>query len=172
MKNVKLRFTGKNNIVELPNSHFCALFNIQEDNSYIKIGKNFSANDVTFRLIEGNSTVIIGDDCMFSCNIDILSSDGHVIMRKGEVRPYNQPKPVIIGNHVWVGYNVKILKGTEIADNTILGACSVVSGKFNEPNVIIAGNPARVVKQDIDWNSLPHVMYNATLEKMLVGACN
>ena len=166
INNLDWRFTGKNNILELPDSEFHAFFNIQEDNSYIKIGKNFSSNEVNFRILEGNSKVIIGDNCMFSCSIDIFNSDAHVIMKKGEKIPYNQPKPVIIGNHVWVGYNVTILKGTEIAYNTIVGACAVVSGKFKEPNTVIAGNPAQIVKHDIEWDSRPHTIYNETLKEI------
>lgn len=50
--------------------------------------------------------------------------------------------PVIIGNNVFIGVNTVILKGTEIGDNTIIGAGSVVSGVL-EKNSVYAGNPAR-----------------------------
>lgn len=165
INNLEWYFTGKNNIIELPNNDFKARFSIQEDNSYIKIGKNFSSIGTHFRVFEGNSKVIIEDNCMFSCDIEIFSSDAHVIMKKGEKIPYNTPRPIIIGNHVWIGYNATILKGSEIADNSIVGACSVVSGKFKEPNTIIAGNPACVVKRDIEWDSRPHKMYNEMLQQ-------
>ena len=51
---------------------------------------------------------------------------------------------------MWVGNQVIILKGTEIADNCVVGSGSVVTKKFTN-NLVIAGNPARVVKENIDW---------------------
>jgi len=93
-------------------------------------------------------------------------------MQKDEILPYNTPKPIIIGDHVWVGYNVKMTKGTEIANDTIIGTSTVVSGKFLEPNTIIAGNPAKVIKRNIKWDCRPTQMYKDTLEKTLAHSCN
>ena len=54
-------------------------------------------------------------------------------------------KPIVIGENVFIGCNCLILKGTEIGDNTTIGAGSVVTGKI-PANCIAAGNPARVIK--------------------------
>ena len=64
----------------------------------------------------------------------------------------NQAKDVVIGNHVWTGQQVTILKGTIIADDCILGACSLLTGKNYPTNCVIAGNPAKVVKTEVTWN--------------------
>ena len=56
-----------------------------------------------------------------------------------------KPKDVIIGDNVWLGVNVVVLKGVTIGDNTLIGANSLVT--TNVPaNVIAAGNPCKAIK--------------------------
>lgn len=62
---------------------------------------------------------------------------------------YSDHAPVVIGNNCWIGQNVRIQKGVTIGDNSIIAANSVVT-KSVPANCIAAGNPARVVKTDID----------------------
>ncbi len=57
--------------------------------------------------------------------------------------------PIIIGSNCWIGSNVRICKGVSIGDNSIIAACSVVT-KDVPANCIAAGNPAKVVKTNID----------------------
>lgn len=57
--------------------------------------------------------------------------------------------PIIIGENCWIGTNVRICKGVTIGDNSIVAACSVVT-KDVPANCIVAGNPAKIVKTDID----------------------
>ena len=57
--------------------------------------------------------------------------------------------PIIIGENCWIGSNVRICKGVIIGDNSVVAACSVVT-KDVPANCIVAGNPAKVVKSDID----------------------
>lgn len=51
----------------------------------------------------------------------------------------------IIGENCWIGANVRICKGVTIGDNSVVAACSVVT-KDVPANCIVAGNPAKVVK--------------------------
>lgn len=69
---------------------------------------------------------------------------------KGE--PINFAKCIEIGKHVWIGKDSKIGKNVKIADNSIVGWGSIVTKEFNEPNVIIAGIPAKIVKRGINWD--------------------
>ena len=55
-------------------------------------------------------------------------------------------KPVHICDNVWLGYGVKVLKGVHIGENSLIGACSVVTRDI-PANVIAAGNPCKVIRQ-------------------------
>ena len=56
-------------------------------------------------------------------------------------------RPVVIGEGCFLGDDSIILKGTTLGKNVVVGAGSVVSGTFPD-NVIIAGNPARIIKDN------------------------
>jgi acetyltransferase-like isoleucine patch superfamily enzyme len=60
-------------------------------------------------------------------------------------------EPIKIGNHVWIGMNSTILKGVTLGDNSIVAAGSVVTKSFPN-NVLIAGVPAKIIKENINWN--------------------
>ncbi len=62
--------------------------------------------------------------------------------------------PVIIGDNCWIGQNVRIQKGVTIGENSVIGACSVVT-KSIPANCVAVGIPAKVVKTDIDQLPLP-----------------
>ena len=64
----------------------------------------------------------------------------------------NFAQSIEIGKHVWIGKDVKIGKNVKIADNSIVGWGSIVTRKFDEPNVIIAGTPAKIVRRGINWD--------------------
>lgn len=141
--------------------------------SKIKIGNNcsFRSNDYS-NLIGINrrcsistllpkAEIIIGDNCGFSgsvigafnhiefgrnvrcgANTLITDSDWHL----DDVRT-GKPLPVIINDNVWLGEGTKVLKGVTIGKNTIIGAGSIVTKSIPE-NVIAAGNPCRVIKEN------------------------
>lgn len=99
------------------------------------------------------TTIVLGKDCMLSGNIVLRTTDGHAIIDKNG-RRLNLPKDIIIGNHVWIGMNAMILKGSSIPDNSIVGANSVVTKIFQKKDtttIYIAGNPAKVIKQNKDY---------------------
>lgn len=95
--------------------------------------------------LSARGRIEIGSDCLFATGIQIMDSDTHEIRSRNRITDLDAPQPVKIGNNVWVGLNAIILKGTEIGDNSVVGAGSVVKGKF-PANCVIAGNPARIVK--------------------------
>lgn len=90
--------------------------------------------------------VEIQENTLIGRNVQITDSDAHNIDPSKRRSCLGESKPVIIGRNVWIGNNVMILKGSCIGDNSIIGAGSVVTGKKFPSNVIIAGNPAKVIK--------------------------
>lgn len=93
--------------------------------------------------------ITFGRDCLLSWEDLIMDTDVHKIVKQN-VR-INDDKEINIGNKVWIGCRNTILKGTVIADNVVIAASSLVTGVYSDSNVIIAGNPARIVSKSIDW---------------------
>jgi acetyltransferase-like isoleucine patch superfamily enzyme len=94
--------------------------------------------------------VVITDNNEHSINPD----DRFLMRTKDDNHPYrywrySDSKPVVIGRNVWIGTKARICKGVTIGDNSIVAAHAVVT-KDVPPNTIAAGNPARIVKTDID----------------------
>lgn len=90
----------------------------------------------------------IGYDTIISDDVRIQDSDNHYVM-EGEHTKANT-KPIIIGDHVWIGKNAIILKGVNIGTGAIVAAGSVVTR--NVPShCLVAGNPARVIKENVEW---------------------
>lgn len=88
---------------------------------------------------------------MFSAQIVIRNSDAHSILNK-EGKRINNAKDTIIGNRVWVAYGATILKGSLIEDDCIIGSQSVIAGLHMPQGSIAAGNPAKIVKENIKWD--------------------
>lgn len=138
------------------NLHDTSLY-IEDNGGGICIGKHVTISGKTdIAVIEGRK-VVIGDECLFSANIQIRVGDSHSIMDAATGKRINPSKDVVIGNHVWIGNTVNILKGSVIADNSIVGTCSVVTGKLFPSNCIIGGSPAKVLKEGVNWD--PHRLF-------------
>ena len=116
----------------------------------LTLGSNFT--------ISGNSEIIchkqmtFGKDCLLSWDILIMDSDSHyVIDEKGEV--LNPPKPVTIGDHVWIGCRTTILKGVSVASDNIISANSTITKSIQESHCAIGGHGSSVsiIKRGCSW---------------------
>jgi acetyltransferase-like isoleucine patch superfamily enzyme len=117
----------------------------------IRIGNNCDLNGTCMVAYD---EIEIGDFCQFASSSLISDTDFHstksdVRLRQMQGLPFSfdevKKKKVTIGNNVWVGWNTIILKGVSIGDNSIIAAGSVVT-KDVPANVIVAGNPAAIIK--------------------------
>lgn len=99
---------------------------------------------------EENIRLMIGNDCMLSRNVNILTSDGHPVFQ--EHQRINPARDITIGHHVWLADNVTVLKGTAIGDHTVVGIHSLVTKSIPE-NSVAVGVPAKVVKTGITWEN-------------------
>lgn len=100
---------------------------------------------------ENGTTLKIGDDCMFSRNVKLMTCDGHDILSQRSQTRVNLAKDIYIGDRVWLADGVVVLKGCTVGEGSVIGLHSVVT-KNVPKNCIAAGNPARVVKNDILWH--------------------
>lgn len=119
--------------------------------NFVHIGKNFSCGNNCKIDITDNGNITIGDDAKWSWDIYVKSDDTHPIFSTEDGKILNKSTEIKIGSHVWICMNVCILKNSHIPNNCIIGAHSLVSGKFYEENSILAGNPARIVRKNVDW---------------------
>jgi len=92
-----------------------------------------------FQAING---IHLGKSFLFAPGVKLISAN-HDMTNNGKSII---GKPIIIGDNVWLGADVIILPEVEIGDNCIVGAGSVVTKSFQEKNLLIAGNPARIIK--------------------------
>lgn len=89
--------------------------------------------------------IIIGEDTLIGEGVMIMDHDAHGISPESRRTSIGNVDPIDIGKNVWIGSRVIILPGTSIGNNSVVGAGSIVKGKF-PANVIIGGNPARVIR--------------------------
>ena len=106
----------------------------------IRVGKNVFINACCKFQDQGG--IRIGDNCLIGHNVT-LATLNHDFNPDNRTAIY--PKPVRIGNNVWIGSDSTILPGITIGDGAIIGAGSVVT-KDVPANTIVAGNPARKMK--------------------------
>ena len=112
-------------------------------NAILEIGQGTYINEGTKISVKTECT--IGKNCAISNDVTILDSDFH------QIEGYSQSDTgVHIGNHVWICANATILKNVSIGDNCIIGANSVVLHDVPDCCLIV-GNPAKIIRRDINW---------------------
>lgn len=89
--------------------------------------------------------VKIGDNCLIAPQVGIYTAC-HPLDVETRISGQECGKPVIIGNNCWIGGHAVINPGVCLGDNVVVGSGSVVTKSFPS-NVVIAGNPARIIKK-------------------------
>ena len=87
--------------------------------------------------------ITIGKGTWIAANVGIITANHDFY----DLSHHSAPKPVCIGDNCWIGMNSMILPGVQLGDRTIVGAGSIVTKSFPEGNCVIAGNPAKLIKQ-------------------------
>jgi len=122
---------------------FHILIQARSKNSLISIGSNtVFSNDIT---IIAEHEITIGERCLIGDRLTVYDNDFHEIDPSTRTRSYGKAAPVNIGNNVWIGSVVTILKGVKVGNNSIIAANSVVT-KDVPANAMVAGNPAKIIK--------------------------
>jgi acetyltransferase-like isoleucine patch superfamily enzyme len=94
--------------------------------------------------ISASDEICIGNSVMMANSVYITDSDWHGVYDR--TARDDRVMPVHIGDNVWLGDHSMVLKGVTIGENSVVAAKAVVT-KDVPANVIVAGNPARVVKE-------------------------
>ena len=101
---------------------------------------------------EPGRSIEIGENCMFSFDVDIRNGDSHSILDAATGKRVNWAPNIRIGEHVWLGAYSQVLGGADIGKDAIIGIRSLVKGKI-ESGVIAAGIPAKPVRSGFSWDS-------------------
>ena len=117
--------------------------------SSLVIKYNAGIRGVEFNLNGAN--IEVGELCMFSYGITLRNHDSHRIINPIDGSVMNSPKDIVLGKHVWVAQNATILKGCHIGDNSVIGFGSIVT-KSCDSGSIMTGVPAKVVKENVNWD--------------------
>jgi len=135
------------------NSTVKGALHITGNHSYIQIGKNtmFTSNHSTLSVQEDNMSISIGNNCLVGDCL-MRTSDSHSILDRTTGKRINFAKSIIIRDRVWIAQGVKILKGVIIEDEIVVGASSLVVKSLEKSYSIYAGNPAKLIKENIIWD--------------------
>ena len=144
-------FSGDNNVVEIADD--CAMHRLEiwiSDGSRISIGRQTYASGPSIIACHESTSVDIGEKCIFAENVAIRTGDSHSVL-DAEGKRINPSRSIRIGNHVWVGHRATFLKGSSIADDSVVGSGTLIAGQSFPAGSEIVGNPARIAKEHINW---------------------
>ncbi len=153
LRNSVLAFHKDNSVIYLSENRHVYYLNVAiRYDSTLFIGKNNYINGTLHLIFSEQKNIVIGDGGLFSFGIWMRLADPHLIYDADTHHRINPSKSIYIGDHVWVGQNVILLRGTQIGSGSIIGAGTVLTGKRPLPsNTIWAGAPARQVRSNIFW---------------------
>lgn len=118
------------------------------DGGTMKIGNNFSCNKNCF--LSCKYGITIEDDVLLGWNVSLRDNGGHRIWVEGKEKCKTQGTH--IERHVWIASYVDIISGVNIGADSVIGYRSLVTKDIKSKNVLIAGSPATIVKENINWN--------------------
>ncbi len=114
---------------------------------YTDCGKNITVGENVFInaccKFQDQGGIVIGNGVLIGHNVSLLTLNHD---ESPDLRQNIHPKPIKIGDNVWIGSDCTILPGVTIGDGVIIGAGSVVT-KSVPKNTIAVGNPARVIRE-------------------------
>jgi len=153
LENTVIAIYGDNNTVSLGDMVFVNKGDFYFEDSYgqILIGDRTTISGHTHLACIEGKTIAVGDNCLFSDDVTVRVGDSHSILDM-DGRRINPSQDILIGNHVWFGNKTILTKGAGVADDSIVGTGSVVTKAFAKSNVVIAGVPAKIIKEEVNWD--------------------
>ena len=104
------------------------------------------------RVIRKMANIFADVSFMFIQKPILLMDKSNKFELEGKLRNrINYGKDVSIGNHTWICYGVRVMKGTNIGSDCVVGSNTMITGISTGDNILVVGNPAKVVKSGINW---------------------
>lgn len=116
----------------------------------LSLGSGYMNHDC---VVDCFDSISIGHHVVISERVVLRDSDNHTIQDAGDTASDSPAKtaPIVVGDHVWMGMNVTVLKGVTIGEGAIVAAGSVVNNDV-PPHCLVGGVPARVIKTNVSWS--------------------
>lgn len=130
---------GTNKGVRFPVSHQISVMEAQNIEFHPDDLNNFQTFGNYYQAI---GKITIGRGCYIAPNVGLITANHD----PGDLDKHLAPKPITLGEKCWVGMNSVILPGVTLGPGTVVGAGSVVTKSFPEGHCIIAGNPAKKLR--------------------------
>lgn len=157
-ENVTVTFLGRDNTIKIGSHVSVEKLDICcGSNAVCTIGEGTEIVETQFFAADGN--IEVGKDCLFSSGVVVRNHDAHHIFDKDTRKRINYPGNIKIGNHVWIGHGAALLGSASVGDNSIVGTMAVTSSSFPR-EVVIAGNPARIIREHVCWSKDNTNFYN------------
>ena len=128
-----------------PFSYRCSYIEARNAGALIEIGDKTTINNAAVLIAEG-AGIRIGARCLIGTEFQVMDTNAHELELGRRHMADSQTRQVVVGDDVFIGSRVTLLKGCRIGDGCVVAAGAVVSPGFEAPAMsIVAGNPARVV---------------------------
>ncbi|MGY4829772.1 acyltransferase [Sphaerotilaceae bacterium SBD11-9] len=142
---IRLATTAVFGVPRSPNSYGCTYVESRTPDSCIEIGPGTVFNNKAVILSEGAS-ITFGARVLVGPELHVMDSNSHQLDVPSRAQPDANPRPVVIGDDVFIGSRVTILKGARIGKGCVISAGTLVTPGFEAPDMsIVAGNPCRIV---------------------------
>jgi acetyltransferase-like isoleucine patch superfamily enzyme len=149
-KRLEVEVRGDGNVLQVSNLRSRSRVSFWlDEGSTLQVGPGSTIEEAAIAATEATK-VAIGSDAMLATGVDIRSGDSHSIILESGQRT-NYASDVFIGDHVWVCAKVTILKGSSVGQNSVIATGSLVAGSSFEAGSLIAGCPARLRRQGVNW---------------------
>lgn len=152
--NSLIKISGNDNMVILKAHSYVsgAELWVENNNCELSIGeRTFVGHHSHLACTEDGSKLQVGRDGMISSYVQVRTGDSHSIVDM-EGNRINKAQSVMIGDHCWLGEGSKVLKGVTLEGDDIVSTGAIVTKSFGR-NVLLGGVPAKVLKENVKWNS-------------------
>lgn len=128
-----------------PDSYRCSYIEARNPGTLIEIGQNTTINNGAALIAEG-AGIRIGARCLIGTGFQVFDTNAHELQLGRRHLPDSHTQQVMVGDDVFIGSRVTLLKGCRIGNGCVISAGAVLQPSFEAPILsIVAGNPARVV---------------------------
>lgn len=142
-------FTGSHGVFEVHAGAVVQGDFIIGDHATVTIGAKTTFNKRCAFRVGGSRTIQIGQECLLA-NVKFSTMDDVPVYDQISLKRVNPPADIVVHDRVWIAEHVQVHAGAQIGHDSVIGAWSMVGAEI-PAHVVAAGNPAKVVKDNIIW---------------------